>query len=568
MPSELMKPYGQPSRMDVRYLEHCNKAAADDRIGRYGYDEFVSLVESFHGYAAPGVLMGGFMVKMAMERIPEGVLYDAVSETTHCLPDAIQLLTPCTVGNGWLRILNLGRYALSLYDKRSGSGIRVYVDSRKTAAFPAVHDWFHKLKAKRDQNVERLLLEIREAATRIYTLETVTVREHLLKRRKKGAITVCSICGEAYPADHGRICRVCQGQNPYVELPHEASAPELKAVPVEKSIGKAILHDMTEIIPGESKGPAFQKGHVLDAGDLCRLHQMGKEQVYVTDETAIGSQWVHENEAALAFAKAMAGERVGCTDPPREGKINLFATEDGLLVVADDILERFNRIEGVMCAGRKSYSILQKGQVFAGTRAIPLYLPRTTFERAMQVLDEKPIFSIHPMRKAKVGILVTGTEVFRGLVQDRFIPIIRAKVEAYGCSVVHAKIVPDDRSAISEGIREMLQTGADLLVTTAGLSVDPDDVTRQGLLDAGASGMLHGSPILPGAMTLLARIGNVQVIGVPACALYFKITSFDLMLPRLLANVPIHRENLAPMGHGAFCMECKTCTFPKCPFGK
>jgi len=550
--------------MDERQAERFS----EPQIGKYPYSEFVSLVESFHGYAAPGVLMGGFMVQMALERMPSGVLYDALSETTHCLPDAIQLLTPCTVGNGWLRILNLGRYALCLYDKIQGKGVRVYVDSRKTEDFPAVHQWFHKLKPKREQDVEKLLSQIREAQTQMYTIETVTVRDDFLKRRKKGAIAVCSICQEAYPADHGRICRVCQGQNPYVELPHEMPTLELNTVSVEEGIGKAIVHDMTEIVPGKSKGPAFQKGHVLDAGDLCRLHQMGKQQVYVADEKALGPQWVHENDAALAFAKAMAGERIGRSDPPREGKVNLFAREEGLLVVADDILERFNRIEGVMAASRKSYSILQKDQVFAGTRAIPLYLPRTTFERAMQVLDEKPMFTIVPLRKAKVGVLVTGTEVFRGLVEDKFIPIIRAKVEAYGCSVVHAKIVPDERAAISEGIAEILEKGADLLVTTAGLSVDPDDVTRQGLLDAGASNMIYGSPILPGAMTLLARIGNVQVIGVPACALYFKITSFDLMLPRLLAGIPIRREDLAKMGHGAFCMECKTCTFPKCPFGK
>lgn len=545
-----------------------HKDSSVQKIGKYSYDEFVSVVQSFHGYAAPGVLMGGFMVQMAMERMPSGVLYDAVSETTNCLPDAIQLLTPCTIGNGWMRVLNLGRYALCLYDKTNGNGVRVYVDSRKTPTFPAIHTWFLKLKPKREQDTDLLLAQIRDAGLTIYSMDPVTVREHLLQRRHKGAIAMCSICGEAYPANHGRICRVCQGQTPYVELPHEMPALELKTVSVEEGIGRAIVHDMTEIVPGKSKGAAFQKGHVLDAGDLCRLHQMGKQQVYVADEKGLGPQWVHENDAALAFAEAMAGERIGRSDPPREGKVNLFAREEGLLVVADDILERFNRIEGVMAASRKSYSILQKDQVFAGTRAIPLYLPRTTFERAMQVLDEKPIFTILPLRKAKVGVLVTGTEVFRGLVEDKFIPIIRAKVEAYGCSVVHAKIVPDERAAISEGIAEILEKGADLLVTTAGLSVDPDDVTRQGLLDAGASNMTYGSPILPGAMTLLARIGNVQVIGVPACALYFKITSFDLMLPRLLAGIPIRREDLAKMGHGAFCMECKTCTFPKCPFGK
>ncbi len=549
-------------------LDETTTVGSECRIGPYRYDELVSIVTSFHGYAAPGVLMGGFMVHMALKSLPEGGLYDAVSETTHCLPDAIQLLTPCTIGNGWLRVLDLGRYALCLYDKTNGNGVRIHVDSEKTAAFPVIHEWFHKVKPKREQDTVRLLDEIRDAATQIFTLRQVTVRDFLLERRGKGAIAVCRICGEAYPVDHGRICRVCQGRNPYIELPYAMAVPEVKSLAVEEAVGKAIVHDMTEIIPGESKGPAFQKGHVVGVGDLCRLQRMGKQRVYVAGEGSFGGRWVHEDDAAIAFAEALSGERVCRSGPPREGKINLCAAEDGLLVVADDVLERFNRIEGVMCASRKSYSVLRKGQVFAGTRAIPLYLPRADFERAMQVIDGSPVFSIHPMRQAKVGILITGTEVFQGLIADKFAPIIRAKVETYGCSVVHTQIVPDDRTAISNGVSEILHAGADLVVTTAGLSVDPDDVTRQGLLDAGVTDILYGAAILPGAMTLLARIENVQVIGVPACALYFKVTSFDLLLPRLLADVPIRREDLAAMGHGAFCLECKTCTFPKCPFGK
>jgi formylmethanofuran dehydrogenase subunit E len=166
-----------------------------------------------------------------------------------------------------------------------------------------------------------------------------------------------------------------------------------------------------------------------------------------------------------------------------------------------------------------------------------------------------------------VGILVTGSEVFQGLIEDQFVPIITAKVERHGCSVVGSLIVPDDRRAIVDGIANLVESGADLVVTTAGLSVDPDDVTRQGLIDAGATDLLHGAPIIPGAMLLLANIGDVQVIGVPACALYFKTTAFDLLLPRLLAGLQTTRRDLAKLGHGAFCLACKTCTFPKCPFG-
>jgi formylmethanofuran dehydrogenase subunit E len=222
-----------------------------------------------------------------------------------------------------------------------------------------------------------------------------------------------------------------------------------------------------------------------------------------------------------------------------------------------------------MCACRHGHTVVSRGRLLAGTRAIPLYLPRADFEKALAVPRDGPLLRVLPMRQPRVGLLVTGTEVFMGLVEDKFIPIITTKVEKLGGSVFKSLIVPDDRRAIGAGVRELLDCGIDLLVTTAGLSVDPDDVTRQALLDAGATDILYGAPILPGAMTLLARIGAVQVIGVPACALYFKTTSFDLLLPRLLAGLNLTRRDLARLAHGAFCLDCKVCTFPqKCPFGK
>ena len=334
-------------------------------------------------------------------------------------------------------------------------------------------------------------------------------------------------------------------------------------------MGRRALHDMTMIIPGASKGPAFQKGQVIGVGDLCRLQQMGRRHLYVLEDDQVGPEWVHEDDAALAFARALAGPGVTWSAPPREGKVNLLADRDGLLLVDEPRLERFNLTPGVMCACRQGYTVLTQGRMLGGTRAIPLFLPRADFQQALAVLAAGPLFQVLPLRRPQVGILVTGTEVFMGLVEDKFIPIITTKVEQFGGTVLKSLIVTDERRAIEAGVKELLACGIDLLVTTAGLSVDPDDVTRQGLLDAGATAMLYGAPILPGAMTLLARIGPVQVMGVPACALYFKTTSFDLLLPRLLAGLNPTRGDLAKMAPGAFCLECKVCTFPqKCPFGK
>jgi formylmethanofuran dehydrogenase subunit E len=295
---------------------------------------------------------------------------------------------------------------------------------------------------------------------------------------------------------------------------------------------------------------------------------MGRQNIYVAQEDLSDDVWVHEDKAALAFAGAMAGEGVTYTETPSEGKAELIADRDGLMILEDERLEMFNLVPGVMCASRHGFSLVDQGFKLAGTRAIPLYLPQRDFEKAMHILNEKPLFRVLPLRRAKVGILVTGTEVFQGLIEDKFIPTIEHKINRIGSEVIKSIIVPDDRERIKEGIEQLIEAGADLLVTTAGLSVDPDDVTRKGLLDAGVENLLYGMPILPGAMTLLADKGNVQVIGVPACALYYKTTSFDVLLPRLLAGVPVSRKELAKIGNGGLCLSCKTCTYPKCPYCK
>lgn len=543
-------------------------------ISSYSFDEFIGVVENFHGHVAPGVLVGGVMVELARRRIAPDVLFDAISETPKCLPDAIQLLTPCTVGNGWLTIINLGRYALSLYDKYEGSGVRISLSAEKLDGWQEIKNWLFKLKPKKEQDKELLIRQIEQAGPGIYEIESIHVQEAYLGKKSRGLITVCPVCSEAYPARDGAICRGCQGETPYLSSHSggvdqlEEAFPAIQSIPLQQAVGRVALHDMTQIIPGRSKGPVIKHGQRITAGDICRLQQMGRHNVYVRQNENVGSQWVHEDEAALAFARAMAGDGISFREPAREGKINLLADRDGLFMVDEKRLEQFNLLPGVMCACRRSQTLVEEGKALAGTRAIPLFLPRSGFNNALSVLSASPLFRVLPLRRARVGILVTGTEIFQGLVEDKFIPVIRAKVEKLDGQVVRAIIAPDDRSTIRGAIEELIAAGVDLIVTTAGLSVDPDDVTRQGLMDAGAEEMLYGAPILPGAMTLLARIGNIQVIGVPACALFHKTTSFDLLLPRLLAGLSIRRSDLAKMGHGALCLECKSCTFPKCPFGK
>jgi len=542
-------------------------------IGPYTFDEYMEAVKSFHGHTAPGLLVGGFMVDLALKNLPEGEFFDAACETRACLPDALQMLTPCTIGNGWLKIFDFGRYALALYEKYGGQGIRVFLDTEKVRKWPEISGWFFKEKPKKEQDFDQLINEIRDAGSTICSMQKVQIKSTVMKVKHRKGFTICPVCEEAYPVDDGGICRACMGESPYIgSLEKIASvfpdSPTLNATPIEQAVGKQALHDMTQIIPNKKKGPAFKKDQLVLAEDICRLQQMGRQSIYTAEDNPDDENWIHEDEAALSFADQMAGEGICFTEHPREGKADIIADRDGLFMADQKRLQLFNMIPGVMCASRHGYSVVLKDLKLAGTRAIPLFLARTEFEKAMRILSDGPLFRVLSLRKASVGILVTGTEVFRGLVEDKFIPVITNKVTKLGSRVVAETIVPDDRKEISKMIRHLLDKGADLIVTTAGLSVDPDDVTRQGLTDAGVTDMLYGAPILPGAMTLLAKIGQVPVIGVPACALYYKSTSFDLLLPRILAGVDITREDLSQMGHGAFCLDCKTCTFPKCPFGK
>jgi len=191
------------------------------KIATYTFDEYLELVRSFHGYASPGVLIGGFMVDLALRNLPRGILFDAICETVQCLPDAVQILTPCTIGNGWLKIMSFGRFALSFYEKYKGTGVRVYLDTAKLNHWDEIQTWFFKLKLKKEQDSELLQEQIRTAGADICSLHKIQVLPQHLKKASLGERTICPICQEVYPASHGPICRSCQGDTPYRKFDKE-----------------------------------------------------------------------------------------------------------------------------------------------------------------------------------------------------------------------------------------------------------------------------------------------------------------------------------------------------------
>jgi molybdenum cofactor synthesis domain-containing protein len=340
----------------------------------------------------------------------------------------------------------------------------------------------------------------------------------------------------------------------------------LKKIKLEEAVGTKLAHDMTEIRPGEFKGAAFHRGHTVCNEDLCRLQKMGKNQLYVID---LDEDEIHEDQAAAILADALAGEGIIWKDEPREGKIKLLAEKEGLFAVNTAALAAFNMVDEVMCATLHNHTIVKKGDLVAATRAIPLIMKRAPIERAAAIARQNgAVLAIRPMRKAKVGLVITGNEVYNGLIEDRFAPVLSQKVTTLGSEVAGVAFVPDDADMIRTAIRSHLDHGCDLLMLSGGMSVDPDDVTRLGIRSAGAGEMHYGAAVLPGAMFLVAYLGDVPLLGVPACGLFHRITALDLVLPRILAGEKIGKAELAFFGHGGLCKDCEECTYPHCPFGK
>ncbi|MCK9377274.1 MAG: molybdopterin-binding protein [Syntrophobacterales bacterium] len=340
----------------------------------------------------------------------------------------------------------------------------------------------------------------------------------------------------------------------------------IKTIRLEEAVGTQLAHDITEIRPGEFKGPAFPKGHTVCDEDLCRLQRLGKNHLYVID---LEADEIHENEAAALLAGALAGEGIAWENNPREGKINLRAAWDGLLKVDVQALTAFNLVEEVMCATLHSHTLVKQGELVGGTRALPLIMKRVAIERAAAIASQNGgVVSVKPLKKARAGLVVTGNEVYHGLIQDRFAPTLTGKIQALGSEVAALEFAPDDAEAIAGAIRAHLARSCNLLLLSGGMSVDPDDVTRHGIRLAGATEMYYGAAVLPGAMFLVAYLGEVPLLGVPACALHHRITALDLVLPRILAGERIGKMELALLGHGGLCRDCPECSYPHCSFGK
>lgn len=340
----------------------------------------------------------------------------------------------------------------------------------------------------------------------------------------------------------------------------------MKEIETVRAAGHVLCHDLTQIIPGEYKGARFRKGHVVTEEDIPVLLSMGKEHLYVWEKPA---GFLHEDEGAARLA-ALCENECMTKSAPSEGKIELFAACDGLFQVRSDALKRVNALGDMMIACRHGNTPVKKGDKLAGTRVIPLVIAESRLEEAEAAAGGEPLFAIRPFRRKTAGVVVTGSEVEKGLIEDKFTPVVREKLAAYGVDVLDEIRVGDDPARGTQAILELIGRGAELVVCTGGMSVDPDDKTPLAIRNTGAEVVRYGAPVLPGAMFLLAYCGaaRVPVCGLPGCVMYAGRTIFDLVLPRLLADDPVSAGDLAALGEGGLCLNCPVCIYPNCGFGK
>ncbi len=339
----------------------------------------------------------------------------------------------------------------------------------------------------------------------------------------------------------------------------------MKLMRTEDAVGQVLCHDITQIIKGVTKDAVFRKGHVIREEDIQVLLSVGKENVYIWEND---ENMLHENDAAQILYEICRGDYMHPT-PVKEGKIELVADIDGLLKVDDAKMRLINGMGQLMIASRHGNFAVHKGDKLAGTRIIPLVIEKEKMERAREMCGAEPILKLLPFVHKKVGIVTTGSEVYHHRIKDEFTPVIYEKLAEFDTEVIGQILCDDDHEMITKAILTHIENGADMVICTGGMSVDPDDRTPLAIKNTGAEIVSYGAPVLPGAMFLLSYYNEtIPVVGLPGCVMYAKRTIFDLILPRLMADDPVTADELAALGQGGLCLNCEICTFPNCGFGK
>ena len=339
----------------------------------------------------------------------------------------------------------------------------------------------------------------------------------------------------------------------------------MKKIKTTEAVGSVLCHDITQIIKDEVKDAVFRKGHIIREEDVEVLLSVGKDHIYVYEEE---EGMIHENDAAFILAELCMNDNMELSEV-KEGKVEITAKKDGFFRVNVDVLNEINELEDIMIATRKGNIGVKAGDKLAGMRVIPLIVEEEKLNKAKEVAGDKPILELVEFKNLKAGIVTTGNEVYYERIKDTFTPVIKDKLSNLDIEVVKHTICSDDVDMIESAIKASKEAGANIIICTGGMSVDPDDLTPTAIKKSGANIITYGAPVLPGAMFLLGYFeDDTVVMGVPGCAMYMKITIFDIMLPYAAAGIKMDKKHIAKLGYGGLCLGCDQCTYPNCQFGK
>ncbi|MBR6527608.1 MAG: molybdopterin-binding protein [Lachnospiraceae bacterium] len=339
----------------------------------------------------------------------------------------------------------------------------------------------------------------------------------------------------------------------------------MKKVNVENAVGMELCHDITAMFDG-FKGALFKRGHVIQESDIPRLLDIGKKTIFVWEDHA-GE--IHEEDAAKRMAAMTPVEQAHYTGPS-EGKVLLFAETAGMFRVDTQLLKEINSIGDITIATLPDHYPVEKGARMASMRIVPLVTKEEQIIRAEKLCEGRKLLDLRPYQYRKIGVIITGSEVYTGRIQDKFEPVVRQKMTKYPCEILGVTICDDDLDMIVAAGQAYLEQGADFLIFTGGMSVDPDDLTPTAIRRLGADIISHGVPAQPGNMTLVAYLNDVAILGVPGAAISLPTTIFDVLLPQIFAGDKLTKEDLIKLADGGLCQMCGSakCHFPNCSFGR
>ncbi|MCI5648497.1 MAG: molybdopterin-binding protein [Fusicatenibacter sp.] len=337
----------------------------------------------------------------------------------------------------------------------------------------------------------------------------------------------------------------------------------MKKIKVEDAVGMTLCHDITEMRDG-FKGAAFRRGHVIREEDIPRFLDLGKKMVFIWEENA-GE--IHEEDAALRMA-AMAPVEGAHYTAPSEGKVLLMADRRGMFRVNTELLREINSIGDLTISCLPDHYPVEEGARLASMRIVPLVTKEEQIRKAEELCRENRLLDLRPYKERKAGVIITGSEIYTGRIKDKFEPVVREKLKKYPCEILGVTICDDKLEMITDAAEKYLEDGADFLIFTGGMSVDPDDLTPTAIRALGAEIITHGVPSQPGNMTLVAYLNDTAVLGIPGAAISLPTTTFDVLLPQIFTGDRLTKKDLIRLGEGGLCQLCKVCRFPNCTFGR